>query len=98
MHSTKCPKSGHEAAPDGRCPGCGQPAVHGTATKPRIKPPPPELANRVFAPVPLEMVEEFRRTFNEEEYLAAVRELERTGGVPIDDLIEEMQRRVDDRP
>jgi hypothetical protein len=43
------------------------------------------------------MAEEFRRTFNEEEYLAAVREVERTGGVQIDDLIEELERRLDGR-
>ena len=33
-------------------------------------------------------------TFDEAEYLAAVREIERTGGAQIDDLIAELERRV----
>ena len=40
------------------------------------------------------MLEEARRTFDVQEYLAAVREIERTGGVQIDDLIAEMERKV----
>jgi predicted amidophosphoribosyltransferase len=97
MQISKCPACGHETAPNAPCSRCGQAAVKGTARKEWVKPPPPpELAGVVFTPVPPEMVEEFRRTFNEEEYLAAVRELERTGGVQIDDLIEELERRIQD--
>jgi hypothetical protein len=33
-----------------------------------------------------------RRTFNEEEYLAAVRERERTGGHRLEDFIDEIER------
>jgi predicted amidophosphoribosyltransferase len=96
VQKIKCPRCGGDAAADAACPSCGHAVGNGLAR--RIKPqPPPELANRVFTPVPPEMAEEFRRTFNEEEYLAAVRELERAGGVQIDDLIEELERRVDGR-
>jgi predicted amidophosphoribosyltransferase len=98
MQNSKCPACGHETAPNAPCSRCGQAAVNGTDRKEWVKPPPPpELADRVFTPTPPEMAEEFRRTFNEEEYLAAVRELERTGGVQIDDLIEELERRIHDR-
>ncbi len=96
MQNARCSKCGHETAPDGVCHACTQTNGDGVAEKKRVKPPPPaELADTVFDPVPPEMAEEFRRTFNEEEFLAAVRELERTGGVQIDDLIAEMDRRLD---
>jgi hypothetical protein len=95
MQKIKCPACGSDVAPDAACPGCGQLAANGGANKSLLKPPPPpELAGRVFTPTPPEMAEEFRRTFNAEEYLAAVREMERTGGVQIDDLIEELERTV----
>ena len=94
MQNTKCPKCGNDT--DAPCPCSDQAGVNGASTPKWIKPPPPpELAGMVFEPVPPEMREEFLRTFNEEEYLAAVRELERTGGVQIDDLIAEMDRRLD---
>ena len=99
MQNAKCPKCGHEAGPDILCPSCGHASVNGGAVKKSwVKPPPPpEVANWVIEPVPPEMREEFLRTFDEAEYLAAVRELERTGGVQIDDLIEELERRINDR-
>ncbi len=96
MQKNKCPNCGHETATDAACPTCALANGNGATEKKRVKPAsPPELADTVFDPVPPEMAEEFRRTFNEEEYLAAVRELERTGGVQIDDLIVEMDRRLD---
>jgi hypothetical protein len=36
------------------------------------------------------MVEELRRTFNEEEYLADLRETEVTGGVPFEEILGEI--------
>jgi hypothetical protein len=63
--------------------------------KESAKPPPPEVANRVIDPVPPEVREHFLRTFDEAKYLAEIRELERTGGVDIDDLIAELERRAD---
>lgn len=94
MSEAKCPKCGHEATPDTPCPGCGQ-ALNG-ATKPkRVKPPPPPVvASWVIEPVPPEIVEHFRKTFNEEEFLAEMRETERTGGANINDLIAEIERKV----
>lgn len=92
MEKIKCPTCGSETVPDAVCPSCGQ-AVNGAAKPHWVKPPPPpELVGIVFTPTPPEMAEEIRRTFNEEEYLAAVRELERTGGHKLEDFIEEIER------
>jgi hypothetical protein len=58
-------------------------------------PPPPEVAGWVIERPTPEMLEEARRTFDVEEYLAGVREIEAGGGVQIDDLIAELERRLD---
>ena len=95
MQNTKCLECGHDAAPDGPCPGCGQAFANGAAKAHRIKPPPPpELANMVFTPTPPEMAEELRRTFNEQEYLAEVREIERTGGVTFEEIMADIERKL----
>jgi hypothetical protein len=91
MQNAKCPKCGHDAAPDTACPGCGHAAVNGAAKTPGIKPP-PEVANWVIERPSSEMLEEARRTFDEAEYLAAVREIEGGGGHPLEDFIEEIER------
>jgi hypothetical protein len=39
-----------------------------------------------------EMIEEARRTFDAEEYLAGVREIEAGGGYRLEDFIEEIER------
>jgi hypothetical protein len=88
MEKTRCPACGGETALGAVCPGCGHASVNGAA----FPPPPPEVADWVSTPVPPEMAEEFRRTFNEEEYLAAVREMERTGGHRLEDFIDEIER------
>ncbi len=97
MHATKFPDCGHEtAAPD--CPDCGHAAVNGTAKPSRVKPPPPpELAGMVFEPVPPEVAEEFRRTFNEAEFLAEMDEALKTGGVRFEDIMAEIEQKVHGR-
>ena len=61
----------------------------------RIKPPPPpEAANWVITPTPPEMLQYLRDTFDEAEFMAALREVERTGGVQIDGLIDELERKI----
>ncbi len=93
MQKIKCAECGSDNVPATACPCCGQSAGNGAAKASRVKPPPPpELANVVFTPTPPEMAEEFRRTFNEEEYLAAVREMERTGGHRLEEFIDEIER------
>lgn len=74
MQNEKCPRCGQETAAGSCCPACELAVVNGTVKPSRVKPPPPpELAGRVFTPTPPEMADEIRRTFNEEEYLPAVR-------------------------
>src|SRR4051812_22930947 len=92
MQNAKCPKCGHETA-DTACPACGHAAVNG-ATKPlrRDPPPPPELAGVVFERPTPEMLEEARRTYNVDEYLAAVREIKAGGGYQLEDFIDEIER------
>ncbi len=93
MQNAKCPTCGHETTLDGACPACTHVNGNGAAARPT----PtllPEVAGWVIERPTPEMLEEARRTFDEEEYLAAVREIERTGGVQIDDLIAELERRV----
>lgn len=95
MEKSKCPACGHETAANAACPGCGHAAFNGVVRGKWVDPPPPPEVGQCLweRPTP-EMLEEARRTFDVEEYLAAVREIERTGGVQIDDLIAEMERRV----
>jgi len=52
------------------------------------------MAGVVFERPTPEMLEEARRTFDVEEYLAGVREIEAGRGVQIDDLIAELEQRV----
>jgi hypothetical protein len=93
MQKIKCSACGNEVGTEVGCPACGHPALNGFARKGGVKPPPPpEVVNWVITPTPPEMLERMRREFDEAQYLAAVRELERTGGVPIDDLIEGLKR------
>jgi hypothetical protein len=44
-------------------------------------------------PVPPEIIEEAKRTFNEQETLEAIREIRRTGGRKFEDVIGELDAR-----
>ncbi len=93
MHNAKCPKCGHETGAETACPSCGQAAVNGVAKPAHREPiPPPEVANWVIERPTPEMLEEARRTFDEAEYLAALREIERGGGHRFEDFIDEIER------
>lgn len=62
---------------------------------PTVKPaPPPEVNSWVLHPIPPEVMEEARQTFNLEEFLAEVREIERTGGHRFEDFIGEIEEIV----
>ncbi len=50
-----------------------------------------------YQPVTPELLEWARRTFNEEEFLAGLREIEATGGVEITDLIQEPEQEATSR-
>jgi hypothetical protein len=96
-----CPECGRQTAAEAAaCANCGHALANGTQAKsPAGKPPPPpEVSNWTIHKTPPEMIEEMRRTFNEEEYLAELREAERTGGVKFEDFfgeIEEVVKRRD---
>ena len=98
MQKINCPTCGHETAPDAACPTCGHADVNGVA-KParRDPPPPPELAGLVIERPTPEMIEEARRTFDEAEYLAGVREIEAGGGVTFEEIIAEIERKLHGR-
>jgi hypothetical protein len=45
-------------------------------------------------PIPPEIVEWARQTFDEEDFLAQVREIETTGGLRLEDFMAEVEARV----
>ncbi len=47
--------------------------------------------------IPPELLEWARQTFDEEEFLAEVREIEATGGLRLEDFIAELEARVRSR-
>jgi hypothetical protein len=95
VQNAKCSKCGHDAVPDGPCPGCGQAAVNGIAKQSWVKPaPPPEAANWVIDPVPPELAEDFRRSFDEAAFVADMEETLKTGGADIDALIARIERKA----
>jgi hypothetical protein len=96
MVPVACEKCGHPLAGDARgCAHCGHASKNGAApdsgcaakevTAPRDK------NGMVIYPVPQELIESARATFNEEEYVAALREVERTGGLELKDFIHELE-------
>jgi len=96
---TPCPECGRPAAEATTCENCGHALANGTA--PRVKntavkpPPPPEVSGWVIHKVPPEMIEEAIRTFDEEAFLAELRETERNGGAELKDFIHELEQDVD---
>lgn len=84
MPLSSCPQCGR-SAPDKAtaCPNCGHALANGIVPRensPRQKPPPPpEVSDWIIYPTPPEILEEMRRTFNEDEFLAKLRAVERTG-------------------
>ena len=82
MQDIECSTQSHEPGND-------------AAGSARVKPPPPpEVANWVITPTPPAMLKLLRETFDEAEFIAALREVERTGGTRIDDLIDEIERKI----
>lgn len=96
MLTAKCPTCGHQSDTDASCPACAHTNGNGAFTRSQHTPP-AEAANWVIERPSLVMLEEARRTFDEAEYLAGVREIEASGGVPIDDLIAEIKREINGR-
>ncbi len=90
-----CPKCGHSAVSDvTSCPDCGQELKNGTVLQSSSPNIPAEVSGWVRYTTPPEMIMRARATFNEEEFMAEVREIERTGGLRLEDFIEELEEEV----
>jgi hypothetical protein len=92
-----CEKCGHPLTNDAlACAHCGYASKNGTVPEDNC------LAKQVVAPegrdgmtiypVPREVLDWARATFNEEDYVAALREIGRTGGVELKDFIHELEQ------
>jgi hypothetical protein len=55
---------------------------------------PAEVSGWIKYETPPELLERARQTFNEEEFLAGVREIEETGGLRLEDFIDELEEEV----
>lgn len=93
-----CPKCGHAVATDTpTCEKCGHAMTNGAVqrvTGSGRKPPPPEAAGWVIHKMPPEIREEMRRSFNEEEFIAELREAERAGLPELKDLIRDLEQEM----
>jgi hypothetical protein len=99
MGNSNCPNCGQEVAHDAACRGCGHVPTNGAAKPGRRDPtPPPEVAGWVIEKTPPELAEYFRSTFDEAVYWTEFHETMRTGGANIDELIAEIERKVNGRP
>lgn len=95
-----CSECGHLSAADAlACEKCGHarkngamPSVKNSGEKP---PPPPELSGLVIHKTPPEMIEEARRTFNEEAFLAELREVERNGKGELKDFLHDLEQEAE---
>jgi endogenous inhibitor of DNA gyrase (YacG/DUF329 family) len=82
-----CPKCGHNVSAEAAvCPACGGP-VNGLAAPGSVELP--------FAKLSPELLEWARRDFNEEEFLAGLREIEETGGLELKDFIQELEQEAE---
>lgn len=83
MENAICSKCGRQAARNVPCPNCGQ-----------VVEPPAEVSGWAIEKTPPDLLAWARQTFDEEEYTAAVREIEATGGAKFEDFIGEIETRV----
>jgi hypothetical protein len=92
-----CPECGRLTASEAEaCTNCGHTLANGSVPRAKrpVDAPPPEVSGWVIHKTPPAMLEELRRTFSEEEYLAELREAERTGGVKFEEIIGEIEDMV----
>lgn len=102
MTNTPCPKCGLPTAAEATaCASCGHAMKNGAGLEPNIpreKPvPPAEVSGWIIYPTPPEIREEMQRTFNEEAFLAELRETERNGGGELKDFIHELEQELNRR-
>jgi hypothetical protein len=97
MAEGNCPQCGRDVAADAlTCSECGQP-LNGAATTGAgglQQPPPPSPGSGKLPP---ELREWARQQFNEDEFLAGLREVEETGGVELKDFLQELEQEAGPR-
>jgi methionyl-tRNA synthetase len=79
-----CPECGHPMEAK-TCTHCGHALANGQ----------PEVNGCILQKTPPEMIEEMRRTFNEEEFLAELHETERNGGAELKDFLHKLEQEAD---
>jgi hypothetical protein len=99
MTMNPCPGCGRSTPAEAvACATCGQVLANRTAPQaqtPAGTPiPPAEVSSWVIDKTPPEMIEAALGAFNEEEFLAEVREIEQTGGVKFEDFIGDIEEIV----
>ena len=91
MAITQCPECGHDPVRGATaCPQCGRAMTNGTVPRPI----PAEVSGRTRHVLPADILASAKQAFDEQEYLAEVREIERTGGVRFKDFIGEVEGQV----
>lgn len=91
MANNICATCGHETVPGAVCSGCGHAADNGVVDG--LKPlPPPEAANWIIEHPSPDMLASARQTFNEAEFVAALREVEQGRGLHFEDFVDEIER------
>ena len=99
MATVRCPQCSRDLPADATmCSGCGRP-LNGAAL------PNGELTARQPTPaaaplsvkLPPELMEWARQDFNEEEFLAGLREIQETGGLELKDFIQELEQEATPR-
>ena len=102
MPTIPCPECGQSPpAEAAACPICGHALANGAVpqakTPAQKPPPPPEVSEWILYPTPPEIREEMQRTFNETDFLAALREAERAGLPELRDLIRDLEQEMTSR-
>jgi hypothetical protein len=99
MAMSSCPQCNHEIAAGAMsCSACGRllngtaPAEAGGTTQQSTRP----LA-QVSGKLPPELMEWARQQFNEEEFLAGLREIQETGGLELKDFIQDLEQEATSR-
>jgi hypothetical protein len=98
MATSPCPECGQSTpAEASACPNCGHALSNGAVPQgklPSASAAPPTEVGSLVIKTPPEIMDEARRTFNQEEFLEGAREIERTGGYKLEDFIDELEEEV----
>lgn len=88
MQKIQCPACGGDTAPETPCPRCGQIATNGADL-------PAEVDGWTIERPSLDVLAWAEQTFDQAEFLAAVREVEQGGGHRFEDFIDDIEQLAD---